>query len=152
MILASFAALSAQHNPTGVPLWRGLTDPPGLAAQMRVERAMTAILADHAALHRVLASDSIASLRPDGFRRDEVLLDERSGKPDTVLYFAGDRQSRAVVASAAESGLRYAYEIAGTPIRIVTDVPPAELPALGPLMQTTDRDAARPAPQPAQAR
>jgi hypothetical protein len=134
MILASFAALSAQHDPTHVPLVAGFTDPPSFAEQGRVERAMSAIDADHDALGRVLAGDSVAALRPERFRRAETFWDGPQGRRDSLLYFVGDRDAKAMAALAAASGLTRAYAIAGTPIRLVTDRRLADLPALAPLL------------------
>lgn len=134
MIVASFAALSAQHDPSHVPLIAGFADPPSFAQQARIERAMTAIERDRAALGRVLAGDSVASLRPDDFRRDETFWDGPPGHRDTLLYFAGDRDTGAIAAIAAASHLARTYTIAGTPIRIATDRPIASLPALAPLL------------------
>jgi hypothetical protein len=135
MILTSFVALSAQHDPSRIPLWPGFTDPPAAAEQASVDRAVDAIQADHARMGCALASDGVVSLRPETFRRDEVFLDAPSGARDTVLYFPGDRNAGEAAAAAAASGLRRTYAIAGTPLRIATDVRPADLPALGPLLR-----------------
>ncbi len=137
MVLASFTALSAQHNPSHIPIWRGFTDPPALAEQANVERAMAAIHADHGLLGRLLAGDSVTSLRPDEFRRSETLWGGPPGRRDTLLYFADDGDARSLAALAAESGLSRTYAISGTPMRIITDAKPADLPAVGPLLQPT---------------
>ena len=135
MILASFTALSAQHNPGRIPLFAGFAAPPSFAEQARVERAVTAIHRDHAALGRVLAGDSVAALRPQEFRRDETFWDGPPGRRDTLLSYAGDRDAKAIDDLAAASGLTETYTVAGTPIRIVTDRHPADLPALAPLLE-----------------
>jgi hypothetical protein len=139
MILASFAGLSAQHDPTQIPLIAGFTDPPSFAEEARVDRAMAAIHADRAALRRVLAGDSVASLRPEEFRRNETFWDGPPGRRDSLLYFAGDRDAAAMARLAAASGLTRRYAIAGTPIRLVTDRKAAELPALAPLLRPSAR-------------
>jgi hypothetical protein len=139
MLLASFAALSAQHDPSCVPLWIGFTDPPPFAEQARVERAMAAIDRDRDALGRVLAGDGVASLRPEAFARDETFWVGPPGKRDTILYFAGGRDARSVAALAAASGLKENYIGAGTPIRIVTNRRREALPALAPLLQPGGR-------------
>ncbi len=134
MIAASFVALPSQHDPARIPLIAGFVDPPSLADQARVESAMAAVHRDHAALGRVLAGDSIAALRPQEFRRDETFWDGPPGQRDSLLYFAGDRDARAMGALAAASGLTRIFAVTGTPIRIVTDRRPGELPALAPLL------------------
>jgi hypothetical protein len=139
MILASFAALSAQHDPSHLPLVAGFADPPSFAEQARVERAIAAIHRDHAALGRVLAGDSVAALRPGEFAREETFWDGPPGRRDTLLSFAGDRDAKAIADLAAASGLARNYAVAGTPIRIVTDRRPADLPALAPLLEPAAR-------------
>ncbi|MGH6988372.1 MAG: hypothetical protein ACREFD_12745 [Stellaceae bacterium] len=135
MILASFAGLSAQHDPTHIPLLAGFTDPPAFAEQARVEQAMTAIAADHAALGRVLAGDSVASLKPEAFHRDETWWDGPPGRRDSLLYFAHDRDAARMARLAKASGLARRYAVAGTPIRLWTDRRPAQLPRLGRLLK-----------------
>jgi hypothetical protein len=135
MILVSFAAVSAQHDPSREPLWRGFTDPPSLAEQGRVERAMDAIRADHTALGRLAASDSLVALRPREFQRGETSLETPPAKVDTTLGFTGDRQSRGLAALAAVSHLERAYIIPGTPIQVATNADVARLPHLGPLLR-----------------
>lgn len=131
MILASFTALSAQPNPTGIPLWSGFTNPPTLAEQSRVESAMAAIHADHAKLGRILAGGSVVSLNPGAFRYDETFLNGPPKARDTVIYFSGDRDSEAIAGVAGASGLRHSYAIGGTPIRLITNVEASDLPAMG---------------------
>lgn len=136
MVLASFTALSAQPNPTGVPLWSGFTNAPILAEQSRVELAMAAIHADHAKLGRVLAGGSIVSLKPSAFRYDETFLNGPPKARDTVIFFAGDRDSKASASVAGASGLKRHYAISGTPIRLITNVEAAQLPKVGALLAT----------------
>ncbi len=135
MILVSFTAVSAQHDPSGAPLWRGFTDPPSLAEQGKVERAMDAIRADHAALGRLTASDSLVALRPREFQRGETFLEPPPASVDTVLGFAGDRQARSLTAQAMASHLHNAYAVSGTPIELMTDVDASRLPRLRPLLR-----------------
>ena len=134
MILVSFVALSVQHNPNHEPLWPALVTPPSLAAQIKIDRAIDAIAADDRRLGRLLASDSVVALKPDAFRRDETFLVPETGRQDTVVYFAGDRNDRAALAIVAASRLRRTYVISGTPLRIATDVGCSTLPTLGPLL------------------
>jgi len=134
MILASFTALSFQHNPNQEPLWPGLVAPPSLAVQAKMDGAIEAIAADDGRLGRLRASDSVVALRPAAFRRDETFLDPEAGRQNTVVYFAGDRSYRAGLAVTAASRLRRAYVISGTPLRIATDVERSALPRLGPLL------------------
>ncbi len=135
MILASFTALSVQHNPSRIPIWDGFTDPPSLTEQASLEHAIKAIHADHALLGRVVADDSIVSLRPEEFDRRETLVDYRSGKPDALIYFAGDRDCGRIAGLAARSGLSRAYAVAGSPMRVITDAKLADLPTLGVLLK-----------------
>ena len=139
MILASFAALSAQHDPGHVPLPGGFVDPPSFAQQARVEQAVAAIPHDRAMLGRMLAADSIASLRPEEFRGEETFWAGPPARRDTLFYFAGDRDAAAIAALAAASRLTRRYAVRGTPIRIVTDRPLEGLPALGPLLVPSAR-------------
>lgn len=140
MVLASFTALSAQPNPTGIPLWSGFINSPTLAEQSRVESAMAAIHADHAKLGDVLAGGSIASLNPGEFRYDETLLNGLPTSRDTVIFFAGDRDSEAMTGVARASGLRHNYAIRGTPIRLITNIEASDLPAMGSLFVVSARN------------
>jgi hypothetical protein len=106
-----------------------------MAEQGRVEQAMSALRADHARLGRMIASDSLVSLRPRDFTRGETFFETPPARVDTALDFPGDRQSRAVAALVAASGPRQTYAVAGTPIRIATDIKPSALPTLGPLLR-----------------
>lgn len=139
MILASFTALSMQHNPSRVPVLAGFLDPPSFAEQARVEDAVAAIAARGSALGRVVAADSIAALRPDSFRADETLWGGPPADPDTLLYFAGDRDAAAMATLAARFHLVGHFVVAGTPIRVVTDRPAASLGALAPLLTSAPR-------------
>jgi hypothetical protein len=139
MILASFTALPMQHNPSHVPLFAGFLDPPSFAEQARVERAMSAIADRGASLGRVVAGDSVAALRPDSFRADETLWGGPHGDPDTLLYFAGDRDAAAMASLAARLGRPERFAVAGTPMRVVTDRPLASLGALAPLLSPAPR-------------
>jgi len=134
MILASFTALSAQPNPTGIPLWSGFTNPPTLAEQSRVQLTMAAIHADHSKLGRILAGGSIASLNPGEFRYDETFLNGPPTTRDTLIFFAGDRDSEAIAGVASASGLRHHYAVSGTPMRIITNIKLSDLPAMGALV------------------
>jgi hypothetical protein len=139
MIAASFTALPMQHNPSHVPLLAGFLDPPSFAEQARVERAMTAIVDRGPAFGRLVAGDSVASLRPEAFRADETLWGGPPDVPDTLLYFAGDRDAAAMAALAARFGLADRFAVAGTPMRVVTDRPAAALGALAPLLAPATR-------------
>jgi hypothetical protein len=134
MILASFTALSFQHNPNGEPLWPGLVAPPSLAMQAKTDRALEAIAADGGRLGRLVASDSVVALRPASFRHDETFLDPNPSPANTVVYFAGERSSSAGLAAAAASRLQRTYVVIGTPLRVATDVDGSALPRLGPLL------------------
>jgi hypothetical protein len=135
MLAASFAGLSAQHDPARIPIIAGFTDPPSFAEQARVERAMAAIHADHAAFGRLLAGDSVAALAPEQFVGDETLWAGPPGRRDSLLYFAHDRDAAEMRKLAAASGLTRRYAVAGTPIRLVTDRNRAQLPTLGPQLR-----------------
>jgi hypothetical protein len=128
-----------QHNPSHVPLLAGFLDPPSFAEQARVERAMAAIANRGAALGRVVAGDSVAALRPEAFRADETLWGGPPGDPDTLLYFAGDRDAAAMASLAARFGLADRFAVSGTRLRVVTDRPAAALGALAPLLAPARR-------------
>lgn len=134
MILASFTALSVQHNPSHVPLFAGFLDPPSFAEQARIERAMAAIADRGASLGRVVAGDSVAALRPETFRADETLWGGPQSHADTLLYFAGDRDAAAMASLAARFGLAGRFAVSGTPMRLVTDRTAATLGGLAPLL------------------
>jgi hypothetical protein len=139
MIAASFAALSAQHDPSHMPLLAGMTQPADFAEEARVDRAVTALRAAHPVLGRVLAADSVVSLDPLGYRRDETFWSGDQGSADTVLYFADDRDRAAVATAIAHAALDRRYAVAGTPLRIASNRDLSALPALGALLDP-DRD------------
>ena len=84
---------------------------------------------------RPAVGPDVAALKPGEFRRGETLWGGPPGSRDTLFYFTGDGDSARLAALAAKSGLGPTYAIAGTPMRVVTDVRPADLPRLGPLLR-----------------
>jgi hypothetical protein len=130
MVALSLLPIGRDYDPGRLTLPEAFLRAPSAAEQDRVERAMSAIVSAGSALGRIVVDNSVASLRPLAFAREEVAGWD-DGRPDTVIYFAEGFDAKRL--QAVDLPRRYA--VPGTPIRIATDRPDAALQALGPLQE-----------------
>jgi hypothetical protein len=118
----SFAAPQYLHNPTHMALPTGFVSPPSLTRQAATDRALER-LAGAQELGTTLVDQSVLALVPELYRAQNILSGESHVDPDSIIFFAGGFESSRARETAARAGLEREYEVAGTPLRIVTNHP-----------------------------
>jgi hypothetical protein len=72
-------------------------------------------------LGTTLVDQSVLALVPELYRAQDILSGESHADPDSIIFFAGGFESTLAREMAAQAGLEREYEVAGTPIRVVTN-------------------------------
>ena len=116
----SFAGSQYLHNPTHMALPAGFFSPPSLARQAATDRALER-LAGAQELETTLVDQSVLALVPELYRAQNILSAESHVDPNSIIFFAGGFESARARDIAAEARLEREYEVAGTPLRIVTN-------------------------------
>jgi hypothetical protein len=117
---ASFAGSQYLHNPTNMALPKGFVSPPFIARQMAMDRALVR-LAGAQQLGTILVDQSVLALVPELYRAKNFLSGKSPVDPDSIIFYAGGFESAAARGMAAQAGLAREYEVAGTPLRVVTN-------------------------------
>jgi hypothetical protein len=121
MIACSSAALSCQYNPGHLELPSSLLSPPSLARQEMTDRAIELLVRLKPELGVVRVDGSVLALAADSYAYSETVLGARTGRPDTVIYFAHGYEAAAARTIASAAGLDRHYLAPGTSIRLATD-------------------------------
>jgi len=122
LTVASFAPPQYQHNPTLIVFSQGFISPASIGRQAAMDRA----------LHRLsgvddrrttLVDQSVLALVPEFYKPENILSGEAHVDPDRIIFFSAGFESTLAREMAAQAGLQYQYEVAGTPIRAATKRP-----------------------------
>jgi hypothetical protein len=116
----SFAGSQYLHNPTHMALPMGFVSPPSIARQATMDRALER-LAGAQELGPTLVDQSVLALVPEFYRAQNILSGASHIDPDSIIFFAGGFESARAREIAAQAGLEGEYEVAGTPLRVVTN-------------------------------
>jgi hypothetical protein len=134
LLAASLVGVNRQANPSGSDLIPAFTSIPSFSEETAVDRAILLLHAARPELGRIAAEDGIASLAPDDYRENETFWPAAPQPVDSVLYFPDGYRGEAARQLAKAQALDHLYRIAGTPILIATNRPPARMPTLASLL------------------